>query len=344
MEYFRGIGVQGKELNLLIQLVEDKIIGAPAASGIPGGGGIPESARCDSSGYSPIPGFRSILIRAINNAVAQVENRIKLALYPRRKTNFARTPQEVYEDRVKYSTGALDSFLDVSYREYPQWSNLEPEQMDMYNNDSTLYTPGTLPWDLLTPEQMKEFASRVLYAPNKTENEERIDGRERSYIKLYERNIIKIHRIALVIQDPMGLGIPYLHRTFDPSEYFLYPIEGAVRLFPAQAKISAVGNGALQSFAGYGMRVPYFSQLIHVDYEHGMERIPPALQEAVALLAASKAFEMLNVAFTKGMLSYSVSGFSASFGEGLYMKTIQRYKEEAEELLGPYYMPVMTAW
>lgn len=344
MEYFRGLGVQGRELNLLIELTEDKIIGAPAVSGIPQAGCIPESARCGDDGSSSIPGFRSILIRAIHNSVAQIENRIKLSLYPRRKTNFARYPKEVYENRVKFSTGTLNSFLNNSYLQYPEWTDLDAEQQSYYGDDPLIYTAGTLPWDLLSPEQQREFAQNVIYVPEKSEDEEKIDGRERSYIKLYERNVLEIHRLALVIQDPMGMGIPYLHRTFDPSEYFLYKKEGSFRLFPAQAKISAAGGGALMSYAGYGMRVPAFSQLIHVDYSYGLERIPPALQEAVALLAAAKAFEMINVAFTKGMMSYSVQGFSASFGEGLYRPVIERYREEAEELLAPYYMPVMTAW
>lgn len=344
MEYFRGPGVQGYELQLLIELTEDKIIGAPTVSHIPEAGCIPDSARCGPDGSSSIPGFRAILIRAINNAVAQVENRIKLALYPRRKTNFAKTPKEVYEDRVKFSNGSTDSFFVPTYKSYPKWTDLNTEQQALYNNDNTLYTDGTLPWDLLTPEQQRDFSGKVIYVPHKTEDEEKLDGRERSYIKLYERQIIKIHRLALVIQDPMGLGVPYLHRAFDPSEYFIYNKEGAIRLFPAQAKISAAANGALMSYAGYGMRVPAFSQIIHVDYEYGLQEIPPALQEAVALLAAAKAFELINISLTKGFMSYSVQGFSASFGQGLYQPVIERYRQEAEDLLAPYFLPVMTAW
>lgn len=344
MEYTRGIGVQGKELQLLIELTEDKIIGAPAVSNIPQAGCIPDSARCEPDGSSTIPGFRAILIRAINHSVAQVENRIKLSLYPRRKTNLAKTAKEVYEDRAKYSYGELNSFVNPAFKTYPEWGDLDAEQQGRYGDDQALYEPGTLPWALLTPQQQRDFTAAVIYVPNKSEDEERIDGKERSYIKLYERNIIKIYRLALKIQDPMGLSIPYLHRAFDPSEYMVYKKEGSIRLFPAQAKISAVGNGSLMSYAGYGMRVPAFSQIIHVDYSYGLEEIPPALQEAVALLAAAKAFELINIAFTKGMMSYSVQGFSASFGEGLYRSVIQRYREEAEELLAPYYMPVMTAW
>lgn len=344
MEYTRSLGLQGRELQLILELVEDKLINVPAVSNIPEASCIPDSARCGPDGSSSVPGWRAILIRAVNLAVHQVENRIKLALYPRRKTNLAQSAQEVYEDRVKYSSGSLNSFVDPSYMMFPRWADLSPEQQAGYNDDPALYIDGSIPWGLLTLAQQREFASKVIFVPNKVEDEERLDGKERSYIKFYERNIIKIHRLALKIQDPLGLGIPYLHRSFDPSEYFIYHKEGAIRLFPAQAKISAVGSGALMSYAGYGMRVPAFSQIIHVDYEFGLEKIPPALQEAVAYLAAARAFEMINVAYTKGMTNFSVSGFSAGFGAGLYNDIRQRYREEAEELLAPYYLPVMTAW
>lgn len=344
MEFYRGLGIQGSELQYLIELVEDKTLNVPAASGIPQAGCIPDSARCAPDGSSTIPGFRSIMIRAINSAVAQVENRIKLALYPRRKTNFAQNPKEVYEERAKFSSGSLDSFFVPSYKEYPTWTDLDSEQQAMYSNNPNLYTNGTLPWDLLKPDQQEDFAGKVIYVPEKVEDEEKIDGRERSYIKFYERQIIKIHRLALVIQDPMGLGVPYLHRAFDPSEYMIYKKEGAIRLFPAQAKISAASNGSLMSYAGYGMRVPAFSQIIHVDYTFGLEKIPPALQEAVSLLAAARVFEMLNVSFTKGFSSFGVSGFNAAFGEGMYTALCKSYREQAEELLAAYFLPIMTSW
>lgn len=344
MEYTRGLGVQGRELQLLIELTEDKLLGAPSVGGLPESSCIPESARCGPDGNSSLPGFRAILLRAIQSAVSDVENRIKLSLYPKRKTNFAQSPKEVYEDRVKYGTGELYSFINDTYLAYPTWNDLNEEQQSMFNDDPAMYTDGTLPWDLLTPEQAREFSGNVIYVPNKVEDEEKIDGRERSYIKLYERQIIDIHRISFKIVDPMGLGQPYLHRSFDKSEYFLYKKEGAVMLFPAQAKISAVGQGGLMTWHGFGLKAPRYAQVIHIDYSFGLEKIPYALQEAVALLAAVRAMQQINIAYTQGMMSYSVSGFSASFGEGMFSKVIEQYKEDAERLLAAFYMPVLTAW
>lgn len=345
MEYSRGLGVSGKELQLLIEATEDRIFGLQQL-GIPGLTGdacLPDSARC-SDGNSSLPGFKSILIRAIQKSVARVENKVKLALYPRRKTNFAQNPKEVYENRVRYGNGGLDSFLTPSSREYPSWDDLTESQRLEYNDDENLYTIGTLPWDLLTPEQQETFSRGVVYIPNKVDNEERLDGKGRSYIKLYERYVNRIHKIALEIQDPQGLGIPYLNRTYAPNEYFLYRKEGAVILFPAQAKISATGASNMIASSGYGLTVPNMPQIIAVDYEFGLREIPQDLQDAVALYSAIKTFELVNIAFTKGMMSYSVQGFSASFGKGLYADVMERYKNEADELLHPYYQMVLTGY
>lgn len=291
-----------------------------------------------------MPGFKAILIRAIHRSVSRVENKIKLALYPRRKTNLAKSPDEVYNDRVKFGSGGLDSFLTPAAKDYPQWGDLNSSQQAQYNDDSGLYYPGTLPWDLLTKAQKTTFAQQVIYVPNKVENEERIDGKGRSYIKLYERYVTKIHKLALEIQDPQGLGIPYLNRTYAPNEYFLYRKEGGLILFPAQAKISATGGSNMIASSGYGLTVPNMPQIIAADYTFGLEEIPNDLQDAIALYSAIKTFELVNIAFTKGMMSYSVQGFSASFGKGMYADIMQRYKDEADELLHPYYQVVMTGW
>ena len=321
------------------------MFGAPmmSSSPIPNSGTLPASASC-VTGPSSIPGFRSTLIRAIQRTVTRVENEIKLALYPRRKTNLAKSPEDVYNDRVTYGSGGLNSFLTPAARDYPLWTDLTTAQQTQYNNDSTLYTPGTLPWDLLTADQKTTFSQQVLYVPNKVENEERIDGKGRSYIKFYERYVTKIHKLALEIQDPQGLGIPYLNRTYAPNEYFLYEKEGAVILFPAQAKISATGPNNLIASSGYGLVVPSMPQIIHVDYEYGLKEIPPALQDAVAMLSAIKAFELINIAYTKGMMNFSVQGFSAAFGKGLYADVMDRYRTEAEWLLKGYAMPLLTGY
>lgn len=345
MEFNRGPGLRGRELQLMIEAVEDRIFGLQhlGLSSLTASDCLPEEARCSDGGGS-LPGFKNILIRAINRSVARVENKVKLSLYPRRKTNFAQNPKEVYEDRVKFGSGGLDSFLTPTSRDYPEWADLTVEQTALYNNDDTLYYPGTLPWDYLTKEQKDKFSREVIFVPNKSENEERLDGKGRSYIKLYERYVTKIHKMALEIQDPQGLGIPYLNRTYAPNEYFLYKKEGAVILFPAQAKISATGASNMIASSGYGLVVPSMPQIIAVDYEFGLEEVPQDLQDAVALLSAIRAFELINIAFTKGMMSYSVQGFSASFGKGLYADVIQRYKDEADELLHPFYQLVMTGY
>jgi hypothetical protein len=340
MEYIRGPGISGRELNLLIETTMDRIAGIPQLEpSIKSEDCLPASA-IDGS----LPGFRSIIIRAINKSVSRIENRIKLALYPRRKTNFAREPKEVYQNRIKYGSGAMDSFLTASSRLFPTWNDLSDEQKEKYNDNQNLYTNGTLPWDLLTSEQQAQFSREVLFFPDKVGDEERIDGRGRSYIKFYERSIINIFKLALEIKDPSGLGIPYLNRTYAPNEYFLYRKEGAVILFPAQAKISATGESNMIASAGYGLIVPSMPQIICCDYSFGLEEIPPDLQDAVAMLAAVKVLELVNVAFTKGMMSYSVSGFSASFGQGLYSSVIERYERHADELLAPYFQFLMTGY
>jgi len=344
IEYKRGPGVQGRELQLLIEATEDRMLGAPMVSSkIPNSAALPTAASC-VNGPSAIPGFRATLIRAIQRTVSRVENEIKLALYPRRKTNLAQTPKEVYNDRVTYGSGGLQSFLTPASQTYPTWTDLDAAQQTQYNNDSTLYTDGTLPWDLLTPTQQRTFSEQVLYVPNKIENEERLDGKGRSYIKFYERMVIKIHKLALEIQDPQGLGIPYLNRTYAPNEYFLYEKEGAVILFPAQAKISATGPNNLIASSGYGLVVPSMPQIVHVDYEYGFKEIPPAMQDAVAMLSAIKAFELLNISYTKGLLNFSVQGFSAAFGKGLYADVMDRYRTEAEWLLKGFQLPLLAAY
>ena len=96
--------------------------------------------------------------------------------------------------------------------------------------------------------------------------------------------------------------------------------------------------------SGYGLIVPSMPQIITIDYQFGLEEIPPDLQDAVALMSAVKVLELVNVAFTKGMMSYSVNGFSASFGNGLYSSVIERYEKIAEDLLAPYFQVVMTGY
>lgn len=353
MEFVRTelSAIRPKEFQLLVQATEDRLFGVQhlGLQGLGADGCLPEDIRCSDPetgevGPSSMPGYRQIINRAILRTVSQVENRVKLALYPRRKTDYARTPREVYEDRVRYGSGSWDSFLTPASREFPTWGDLTPEQQDQYGNDQSLYTDGTLPWDLLTPDQKDLFSRSVVFVPNKVDQAERIDGRNRSYIKLYERYVRKIHRLELNIQDPAGLGIPYLARSYSENEYRLYRKEGGVMLFPAQARLSAFGTANMLGSTSYGMVVPNLPQILQVDYEFGLDEIPHDLQDAIALLAAVKIMEMVNIAFTKGMGSFSVQGFSAAFGEGLYQPVIQRYTEEAEKLMSSYYQLAMIGW
>lgn len=340
MEYARGTGVEGRELALLLEAVRDRIFGIPNVSpNMPQEACLPEAARNGS-----LPGFQSIVLRALHRTVSRVENRIKLAVYPRRKTNFAKTPREVYEQRVKFGSGGLDSFLTYQSRTFPTWDDLTTDQQSKYADNPNLYVSGTLPWDLLENDQKSAFSREVLYFPNKTEDEERLDGKGRSYIKLYERYVSHIHKLALEIKDPQGLGIPYLNRTYAPNEYFLYKKEGAVILFPARAKISATGASNMIASSGYGLVVPNMPQIVTVDYQYGLEELPHDLQDAIALLTAIKVLELVNIAYTKGMMSYSVSGFSASFGKGLYADVMDRYEKMAEDLLAPYFQVIMTGY
>ena len=93
------------------------------------------------------------------------------------------------------------------------------------------------------------------------------------------------------------------------------------------------------------MQVPSLPQIVAVDYTFGLEEIPPSLQDAVALYAAIRVFELVNIAFTKGLMNYSVQGFSASFNQGMYYNVMERYKEEAELLMQPYFAGLnLVAW
>lgn len=340
-----------KEFQLLVQATEDRMfsLNSLGFAGLGADGCLPEDIRCSDPsdgtvGSSSMPGYYDMLKRAITHSVSRVENKIKLGLFPRVKTDFAKTPREVYEDRYTFGTGNTDSFLNPGSRTYPEWQHLTDEQQAEYQNNQSLYTPGTMPWDLLTREQRDIFSRSVIYYPNKTEDSERIDGRGRSYIKLYERYVTDIYRLELRLQDPQGLGIPYLARSYNPSEYFLYKKSGAVILFPAQARVQAMTTANMIGAAGYGMIVPAMPQILHVSYKFGLETIPHNLQDAVALYAAARMFELVNIAMTKGLTSYSVQGFSASFGDGLYQPVIQRYHQEAEDILHSYYQISMVGW
>lgn len=323
--------VQGEQLQLLVENVQDRMNGAPIANREL----IPMTA----------PGVESIIIRDIHRTVSKVENKIKLALSPKRKTNLPKTPREVYEDKEKYY--AMGCFPKNELIEFPTWDDLTATQKAQYDNDPEIYSNGTLPWDIMTNKQKNYFASRVIFVPNKVADIELLDGKGRAYLKLYERNILKVHSVSIYLKKPgISMTAPMLYRTYTSESINVFPKEGAIQIMPLMAQggmmMSNQAGGASTSF---GVVLPRYPQLIHVDYTFGLKEIPEDLKEAVSLLTAAKAFESINIAYTQGLTGYSVQGFSASFQKGMYADVIERYKTEAEEILSAHYTQIqMSGW
>lgn len=323
--------LQGEQLQLLVENVQDRMSGAPVAN----------------KSLLPMtePGIEGIIIRDLHRIVSRVEHKVKLHLSPKRKTNLPKTPREVYERKDKYYPMGCIPKQELMI--YPIWDELTAEQKLRYDNDSSLYTPGTIPWDLMTNKQKKFFSSRVVFVPNKIGNAELLDGKGRSYLKLYERNIIDVHSVSVFIKKPgINMQAPMLYRTFTSESINVYPQEGAIQLMPLLAMGGMLmSNQAGGSSTSFGVVLPKYPQVLHVDYTFGLQEIPPDLQDAIALLTAAKSFESVNLAYTQGLTGYSVQGFSAQFGKGMYADVIERYKAEAEEIInGHYTQVVMTGW
>lgn len=322
--------LQGEQLQLLVENVYDRINGAPIANKdlIP----------------STEPGIESIIIRDIHRTVRKVENKIKLALYPKRKTDLPGTPREVYENKEKYTSLGCIPRADTSF--FPMWSDLTDEQKSIYNDNPVLYKPGTLPWDLMSNKQKQYFSQRVTYIPEKVDDCEVLDGKGRAYIKLHERNIIKVHSVSLYIKKPgTSMLMPMLARTFTEDSIQVFKSEGGIQLMPLLATNGMLMMGAGGYSTSFGVNVPRFPQMIHVDYTYGLKEIPEDLREAISLLTAAKAFESINIAYTQGLTGYSVNGFAAQFGKGAYNDVMERYKEEAESILNSHYTQVnLTGW
>ena len=213
-------------------------------------------------------------------------------------------------------------------------SELTVEQQLEYNSDPLLYIDGSLVWDELTNEQKTLFSKNVFFIPNKSFDEEALDGKNRRYVDLLKNRVIKIHKLYLEIPNPGRLAtVPFIYREYNPNEYFVYNEEGGVTLFPAVAMIEAINASPMYYGAGHGGAVPALPQVLHIDYTYGIEEIPEDLIDAIALLTAVKVFETVNICYTQGLLSFSVQGFSAAFGDGLYVKIMERFRDMAENTL-----------
>jgi hypothetical protein len=325
------MALEGEQLQLLVENVHDRMNGAPIANREL----IPITA----------PGVESIIIRDIHRTISKVEHRVKLALSPKRKTNLPKTPREVYEEKTKYY--AMGCFPKGELVEYPYWEDLTATQKASFGDDSSIYAPGTIPWDMMTNKQKSYFSSRVIFIPNKVADSERLDGKGRAYIKLYERNIIKVHSVGVFLKKPgASMTNPLLYRTYTEESVNVYAKEGAIQLMPLMAQGGMMMSNQAGGYStNFGVVLPRYPQLIHVDYTFGLKEIPEDLKDAISLLTAAKAFESINLAYTQGLTGYSVQGFSAQFGKGMYADVIERYKAEADEIISAHYTQVsMTGW
>lgn len=326
--------LEGKQLQLLIENVRDRIVGVP---------GLTPDALIPME----TPGVESIIQRDIQRVVATIENNAKISLYPKRRTKLPKTPREAYENKYKYEK--LQCFTSYDALVYPRWEDLTPEQQTKYlidPLDSTLgnvYKDGTLSWDLMNRAQKQYLTNRIIFASNKVGDEEKLDGKLRSHFKLKNRDIVAIHKISLEIRNaPAGSTSPFLSRTYGENEYFLYEKTGEIILAPSYTQLGMVyGTGI--NYTSYGISAPPLPQVIHIDYSYGYQEIPLDLMDAAAMLTAIKVFENVNMLFAQGLMSYSVQGFSASFGKGLYTDVMERYTIQANAVIDRYKVPFMSA-
>lgn len=323
--------IQGEQLQLLVEATKDRIVGVPGIT---------------SNGLVPLqePGVEAIILRDIHRTVATVENITKLALFPRRKTDLPKTSREAYEEKYKYVP--MQVFNSYETLSYPTWDQLTPQQQEVYAGDKTLYIDGSLDWDLMTRQQKAYLNSKILHVPNKVGDAEKIDGKGRSYIKLYNREVIKINSVTLASPVKTS-GTSLWGRVYTEDSIIPYKREGAFQLVPQMAAIGMLRDGSAYMATGamgYGMAAPKIPQLIKVDYTYGLEEIPLDLQDAIGMLAAIKVFENVNLLTTQGILSFAVQGFSANFSKGMYFDVMERYKDRAEKIINAYQFVNMTGW
>jgi len=291
------------------------------------------------------PEVESYFNREIERSAQYIENRLRTSLSPARFTNLPKTPREAYENRAKYKDSINESFYT-----YPEWNHLTAAQKNLYGNNSSLYTPGSLPFDLLTNDQLNQWVSNIRYAPNKVGDAERQDGKGTPLIVTYYAPLITVYSVALAFTAPPGYeGKNLFFRLYKPNEFYTYRT-GEIHIFPAvMARIlsQTVSQDPLWG-SQYGPIAPRIPQVIMIDYEFGYtdQTRPYDLLEAVALRTAMQFILAISANLTAGLKSFGIEGFNASFGNNglLYENLYNEYKERLRELLAPYYRPVMTAW
>lgn len=290
--------------------------------------------------------FEDWISREIDRSSQYIENRLQTSLTPARLTNLPKSVKEAYENRGKYKDSINQNFYT-----YPRWVDLEPVQKGLYGNNPANYKDGTLPFNLLTNDQLALFSSNVVHSPIKVGDAERLDGKATAYFTTYRAPIITVYSVALAFTAPPGYeGRNLFFRLYKPNEFYVYSREGAIHIFPAvMARILATTSMNDPLFGSqYGPVVPRIPQVILIDYEYGYTDAnrPYDLLEAVAIRTVMQLILMLSSYLTAGLKSFGIEGFNASFGNNglLYENIYNEYKAKLKELLHPYYRISMTAW
>ena len=289
------------------------------------------------------PEVQQYLEREIERSAQYLENRLRTSLTPARFTNLPKTPKEAYENRAKYKDAINENFY-----QFPKWEDLTAAQKNLYGNNPSFYVPGSLPFELLTNDQLNQWVSNIRVAPNKIGDAERQDGKGTPLIITYYAPIITVYSLALAFTAPPGYeGKNLFFRLYKPNEFYFYRT-GEIHIFPAvMARILSQTTSQDPLWGSqYGPIAPRIPQVIVIDYEFGYTDPPYDLLEAVAIRTAMQFILAISANLTAGLRSFGIEGFNASFGNNglLYENLYNEYKERLRELLSPYYRPVMTAW
>lgn len=291
------------------------------------------------------PDVQSMIEREIERSAQYIENRLRTSLTPARFTDLPKSPEEAYKNRTKYK----DS-INPDFYEYPKWSDLTNEQRNLYGNNPSIYQNGTLPFELLTNDQLLTWTSNVRYSDIKVGDAERQDGRGKAFFITYYAPIINVYSVSLTFAAPPGYEArPLFFRLYQPSEFKVYHREGGIHIFPAvMARLLLIGSNDPLYGSQYGPVVPYIPQVLTIDYEFGYtdQTRPYDLLEAVAIRTVMQMILNISAYLTAGLRSYGIEGFNASFGNNglLYESLYNEYKTRLRELLSPYYRPVMVSW
>lgn len=286
--------------------------------------------------------FESVMLREIDRAYAYVCNRIKTSLHPVRKTNLPKSPEEAYRDKDRF-----DEYIDDHWVSFPTWEQLTSAQkITYYANNRTLYTAGSLSWDLLTEEQRILFGTKVDYAANKISEIEKQDGKNTAYIKVYHGPISKFHSLALSFVNVPGYqNLSTFFRLYQPNEILVYEREAAIHIFPAV--MARLMNSTQDPLYGsqFGTVAPRIPQVLHIDYEFGYREPPFDLLEAVAIRASIQILMYISNLFTGGLQGFGVQGFNVNFQGGMiYGPLREKLEAEFQQILKPYYQPILTGW